>query len=852
MRPIHTFTVVPSLPPQLELLRAVAYDLHWAWNHDAIELFRRLDRDLWEESGHNPVRMLGTVGQARLERLAADPAFLAHLSRVAASFESYRTPASTWFERTHGADPRPLIAYFSAEFGITECLSVFAGGLGILAGDHLKSASDLGIPLVGVGLLYQQGYFRQRLNEAGWQQEVYEKNDFFTLPVTEALGPDGNPVVVGVPFPGEPVMAKVWRAQVGRVDLFLLDTNVPQNALEDRAITFQLYGGDRTMRLRQELVLGIGGVRALTALGLQPSVFHMNEGHSAFLVMERVKSLMEEHGLDQAQAREVAGAELVFTTHTPVAAGHDYFPPELIERYLGEYARACGVSTWDLLALGRVNPNNPGEEFCATVLALRCAGASNGVSRLHGAVSRSMWKGMWPDVPQSEIPIGSVTNGVHFESWISQELTELYDRYLGPEWRDEPASAEVWARAHSIPPEELWRTQQRRRERLVVFARRRLRAQLLARGAPLKEVDVADVVLDPHALTIGFSRRFATYKRATLLLRDPERLSRILNDPDRPVQIIYAGKAHPQDDAGKELIKEIIALTRRPGFRPRVVFVQDYDMAVTRYLVQGCDVWLNTPVRPLEASGTSGMKAAANGALNLSTLDGWWDEAYRPGVGWAIGRAESYEDAAYRDSFEADALYDLLERDVVPTFYERGPDNLPRAWVRLMQTSIATLNHEFNTHRMVREYAERFYLPAAARAGRLAANDFRGARGLAEWKARVTAAWPAVKVAGVANGFADRLRVGEPIDVRASVHLAGLSAEDVRVELYLGRIDPNGELLQGSSVPMTAVGEENGLHVFGIRHVAYTESGLHGLTVRVLPHHPDLATPFLPGLIAWA
>ena len=602
MKPVHVFNVIPSLPAALEGLRQLAFNLRWAWNHDSIELFRRLDTDLWESTGHNPVLMLGTIDQAQLEAAAKDDSFLAQLDRLVKEMASYLSTESTWYRRTYDRTDGLLVAYFSAEFGLTECLNIFAGGLGVLAGDHLKSASNLGVPLVGVGLLYQQGYFRQYLNAAGWQQESYEDNDFQTLPLTRTA------VTVEVAYPGRPVTAQVWRVQVGRVSLFLLDSNLPANHPEDRVITDQLYGGDLEMRLKQEILLGIGGYRALEALGLDPTVYHMNEGHSAFLGLERVRRLKEKHGLSFQEAFEEASAGLIFTGHTPVPAGHDYFPASLMDRYFGDYIGRLGIGRGEFLALGRQNPANDAEEFCMTVLALRMAASSNGVSKLHGEVSRKMWKSIWPGVPEDEVPIGHVTNGVHFRSWISLEMNQLYDRYLGPNWRVD-ADAKLWQRVEGIPAEELWRTHERRRVRLVAFARRHLRLQLQRRGAPRSEIDAADEVLDPDALTIGFARRFATYKRATLVLRDIERLGRILNNAERPVQILFAGKAHPRDDAGKQLIQQIIRLAQQKEFRRRIVFLEDYDMAMARCLVQGSDIWLNTPLRPQEASGTSGMKA---------------------------------------------------------------------------------------------------------------------------------------------------------------------------------------------------------------------------------------------------
>ncbi len=866
MRPIRTFSVIPSLPPAIEALRQIAYNVQWAWSHDSIELFRRLDRDLWESTGHNPVLMLGTIEQEKLESAAHDDAFLAHLERVSTDLESYLQGSLSWFEKLgRTLTEKPLVAYFSAEFGLTECLSIFAGGLGILAGDHLKSASDLGLPLVGVGLLYQQGYFRQYLSQAGWQQESYENNDFHNLPLSQVAGKDGKPLLIEVEYPGRSVQAQVWRAQVGRVPLYLLDTNIAANArAEDRNITDQLYGGDREIRIQQELMLGIGGYRALEALGLEPTVYHMNEGHSAFLALERIRRLMDTRHLSFAESRELASASLVFTTHTPVPAGHDYFSPEQMDRYFGDYARRLGVGREDFLALGRTGPQDSGD-FCMTVLALRLSSHANGVSKLHGEVSRRMWQVLWPEVPTDEIPIGHITNGIHFRSWMSLEMNQLYDRYLGPTWREEPANSEVWNRAQSIPAEELWRTHQRRRERLVAWARNRVRQQRIRRGAPHFEIAAADEVLDPDALTIGFARRFATYKRATLILRDLPRLLRILGDKSRPVQLIFAGKAHPRDDAGKEFIRQITALTRQPEHGRQLVFLEDYDMAVARYLVEGVDVWLNTPQRPKEASGTSGMKAAANGVLNMSTLDGWWDEVWRArnegirrasdratGIGWAIGKGETYDDLNYQDQVEAEALYDLLERDVIPTFYDRGPDRVPRKWIERMKASIGGLCHFVNTHRMVRDYAYQFYLPAHGLYRDLEANGAARAKELASWIARVRQEWPQVHIETVEQGPGVTLPVGTKVQVRARVRLGALSPQDVAVELHLGRLNPDGEIVEPASVPMKpTAGGSQGSTVFETT-TPCGRSGLHGLTVRVRPHHPDLAVPFLPGLIRWA
>lgn len=853
MKPVKKFTVIPSLPEELSALNDLAYNLRWAWDHDTIELFRRLDSDLWEESWHNPVLMLGTIDQEKLENIAMDEGFIANLAKVKRGLDEYISYQSTWFQRTFPNDDRTLIAYFSAEFGVTECLSIFAGGLGVLAGDHLKSASDLGLPLIGMGLLYQQGYFRQYLNEAGWQQEAYENNDFNNLPISLERDENGEPLKITVPHPGREVTVQIWKAQVGRVPLYLLDTNIPENSPEDRDITDQLYGGDNEMRMRQEMVLGIGGYRAIKALGLSPTVYHMNEGHSAFLALERTRRYIEAHDFSFAEAREAALAGLVFTTHTPVPAGHDYFPPALIEKYLGDYVKALGLSKKAFLALGRKDPDNTQELFCMTVLALRMAVYTNGVSQLHGKVSREMWQELYPDLPQDEIPIRHITNGVHFQSWLSHEMKELYDRYLGPRWRDELADKEVWKRTERVASEELWRTHERRRERLVSFTRRQLRKQLTQRGASQTTVEAADEVLDPNILTIGFARRFATYKRATLIFHDPERLDRILNHPEHPVQLIFSGKAHPRDDPGKELIQRIVEMARDERFRNRIVFIEDYDMAVARYLVQGADVWLNTPLRPREASGTSGMKAVANGVLNLSVLDGWWDEAYSPEFGWAIGRRETYDNREYQDQVEAEALYGLLEQEVIPTFYDRGTGGLPRAWISKMKSSIGALCQFFNTHRMVGAYTQRYYIPVSKHFQQFTSHEMEKATSLAAWKSRVTQAWPEIRVVKITAPEFEEIPINENFEVRAQVFLGKLTPDEVRVELYLGPVNPNGELVNARATRMEMVeaGPGNVYHYKDLA-VACCSSGLYGYTVRVLPHHEDLLTDFLPGLITWA
>jgi len=864
MRPVSTFTIRPALPERIARLRDLAFNMWWCWEHEAIDLIRRLDVDLWDspEVYHNPVKMLNMVPQTRLQELTEDEGFLAQYDRVIKWFDAYMeadAKGTTWFRRAMPDAKESKYAYFSAEFGLNECLPIYSGGLGLLAGDHLKSASDLGIPLVCVGLLYQQGYFRQYLNNEGWQQEEYPINDFYSMPVEMVLTKEGVPLVIDVPFPGRTVRAQVWKAQVGRVPLYLLDTNIQGNTPADRDITDQLYGGDLEMRIKQEVVLGIGGVRALEALEVRPTVFHMNEGHSAFLAVERVRMTMQEQKCTFAEAAEIVKAGTVFTTHTPVPAGNDRFKPDLIDRHLSHYYQALGVSREAFLALGQESPNNPQPDFFMPVLAIRLAAFTNGVSKLHGWVARDMWKNLWPGLTVDEVPISSITNGVHVRSWISNDMAWLYNRYLGPRWMERPGDQSIWKNVARIPDEELWRTHERRRERLVAFARRRLENQLKKRGSTRREVMAASEVLDPDALTIGFARRFATYKRATLLLRDQERFVRLLTDKKRPVQLIFAGKAHPADSPGKEFIRRIIQFIRQSDeLRRRVVFIEDYDINVARYFVQGVDVWLNTPRRPLEASGTSGMKAAVNGALNLSVLDGWWDEAYikhiNTDIGWAIGHGEMYSDAEaeYQDDVESRALYDLLEKEIVPLFYERGSNGLPRGWIARMKLSMENLCPEFNTNRMVREYTELFYQPASERWRAFRENNRAKAVALAKWKTRVREGWRDVRFTNIESDKAMELTVGSQLRVRVQVFLGKLKPDDVAVEIYHGRIDWRGEIVDGTAAPMKHVegGSAQVYHFVG--DVPAHGSGQHGFTVRVMPHHPDLVNPYEMGLVVWS
>ncbi|MDC0835057.1 Glycogen phosphorylase [Geitlerinema sp. FC II] len=857
MQPIYKFNVSPSLPDTLEPLRKLAYNLHWDWNTDTKDLFQRLDRDLWESSRHNPVLMLGTISQQRLQEVAEDEGFLAHMNRAALQLDDYLTNRP-WYRQQRGKEREKqgsdseYYAYFSAEFGLCRALPIYSGGLGVLAGDHLKSASDLGLPLVGVGLLYQEGYFAQYLNADGWQQERYPINDFYNLPLHPIRNPDGSELRISVDYPGRTVYARAWRVQVGTVSLYMLDTNIEPNSQYDQDITDQLYGGDKDLRIHQEIMLGIGGVKLLKALGLNVTAYHMNEGHSAFMALERMRMLMQEEGLSFEAAEQVVVSSSMFTTHTPVPAGFDLFPAEMVMHYLGHYAEIFGLSREEFLALGRENTGDFSAPFNMAIFAIRMSGFINSVAKLHGKVSRAMFQHLWNALPTEEVPVTSITNGVHARSCVAKETQELYDRYLGPEWSTSGANKErLWQRVLSIPDEELWRNHERRRAELVVFARDWLVKCLEERGASLKEIEQAKDVLDPGVLTIGFARRFATYKRATLFLRDLDRLKRMMNHADRRVQFVIAGKAHPKDMPGKELIRDIVHTARDEGMHDWLVFLPNYDIEMSRLMVAGCDVWLNTPRRPREASGTSGMKAAMNGLPNLSVLDGWWDEADYARTGWAIGHGEMYDDPNYQDEVEANDLYDLLEKEVIPLFYDRDADEIPHGWVTKMKDAVRLNCPTFNTARMVKDYARRAYFVLSDRYVAMTEDRCQPAKELAQWKHRVERDWYEMKIDSVEISDSTDVQVNQPIFVKAWLDLAALQPEDVTVELYRGEVDDRGNIINGTPVAMEYCGKEGDRSLYRAE-IAYNVSGLQGLSLRVLPDHPGLSNPHEMGLILWA
>jgi starch phosphorylase len=821
-------------------------NLRWSWHPETRDLFEALDPELWQVCNGDPVKVLGDVSAERLATLAKDRRFLRRLSDAVDDLQEYLT-TPRWYQSL-GAEAPASIAYFSAEFGITEVLPQYSGGLGILAGDHLKAASDLGVPLIGVGLLYRAGYFAQSLSADGWQLEHYPSLDPHGLPVKLLRHADGSAVVLDVPLPeGRTLHAHVWHAQVGRVSLLLLDSDIEENAPTERGVTDRLYGGDEDHRLRQEMLLGIGGVRALRAYcGLTgtatPEVYHANEGHAGFLGLERIRELMHSPGLNFPEALQAVRAGTVFTTHTPVPAGIDRFPKALIERYFAGF----GVPLDQLLPLGAEEDPS---KFNMAHMGLRLGQRANGVSELHGHVSRHMFRGLWPGFDESDVPIGSITNGVHAPTWTAREMLELGTQTSKQGDPVEVEGIEQFDGVDKIPAGELWSMRRTLRGRLVDEVRRRLRETALTRGATEAEVGWTETAFDPDVLTIGFARRVPSYKRLTLMLRDPERLKALLLDRDRPMQLVIAGKSHPADDGGKKLIQQMVTFADDPEIRHRIAFLPNYDIGMARYLYWGCDVWLNNPLRPLEACGTSGMKAALNGGLNLSIRDGWWDEWFDGQNGWAIPTADGVEDPDRRDEVEARAIYDLLSTQVLPRFYERGRDHVPSRWVEMVRHTLRETGPKVQATRMVRDYVQKLYVPAAGSARAMADSDFGPARREAGWRSHVLSNWSTVRVAHVeAVGVGDTPQIGSTLALRAEVELPGLAPDEIQVQAAYGRVDDSDNLHQVTTLPMAHEHTDGSRHWFTAT-VPLERTGAFGYTVRVLPRSEHLADPAEMGLV---
>jgi glycogen phosphorylase len=849
MNRIQTYQIYPTIPHSISFLEILSRNLWWCWKPDAIDLFRRIDPKLWESSGRNPIVLFANVSQKRLKELAKDDSFLAHLHRVKSWFEkrvAYSVDAGSTPYGQEGA-----IAYFSMEFGLHESIPFFAGGLGILAGDHLKAASNMALPLVGVGLLYRNGYFRQFLDADGLQQETYPETELYQLPVERARDPNGAEINISVSGPEGRIHAGVWRIRVGRIPLYLLDTNLPENPPEIRGITARLYAAETRIRLAQEVLLGIGGLRALAALGIFPRVCHMNEGHSVFSGLERLAQLRERYHLDLKTALEIVPRVTVFTTHTPVSAGHEVFPVDMVKPYISSFQDRLGVTESEILSWGQPACAGPEEPFSMFLLGLRLAQNCNGVSQLHGKVARRMWAHVWPEVPEEEIPISHVTNGIHISSWISPEIAMLFERHLGPDWYMGSRKSENADRIAEIYDDELWRAHEMNRGHLIRLCREMLARQYQRRNAPQSVLTQVESVLEQDVLTIAFARRFATYKRASLLFQDPCRLKAIVNSSTHPVQFIFAGKAHPKDTEGKALIKRVIEFAREPELRQRIVFIEDYDMRLARHLVQGADVWLNTPRRPFEACGTSGMKAAANGVLNLSVLDGWWCEGWTEDRGWRIGSDTECADPNYGDVVDSQSLYNILENEVIPCFYDHRAGGMPARWIRMIKESMKMAMQDYCSLRMVGEYEQRFYLPIARRFQELTENNGALAKNLSIQNDRIHALWKDIRIDLPVQDRKGPYRVGETFHVTAGVHLGQLRPDEVDVELYTGHMRSVDSLDAIHTEPMIIHESlEKGFFRYACS-VTCSVSGRYGFTVRITPHG-DEKLKFTPGLISWS
>ena len=846
MRPLHQFIVKSTLPKRLERLQEITMNYWWCWNTNAKDLFHEIDKELFIECNHNPVLFMNRIDQNKLDNLSQDKDFLEKFDSVISDFDDYML-TSKWMKSSDDN----LIAYFSPEYGINESFPNYSGGLGVLSGDHMKSSSDLGLNLVGIGLLYQEGYFRQRLTQNGWQNEVYKYNDFFTMPLKIVKDNNGDELIIDVDFPDTKIYARVWELHVGLVRIFLLDTNIDQNSNADhKKITNRLYGGDRNTRIQQEIILGIGGMRALYKMGLEPSVVHINEGHAAFALLERTKHLMKIFNISFGEAKEITQASSVFTTHTPVPAGNEEFDIQKIEYYFTKYIEELGLNIYDLYAMGRQSTHSMEDKFSMTVLGLKMSAYHNGVSKLHGKISREMWQNIWPNYNSEETPIDHVTNGIHTKTWLAGEFEAIFDKHIGSEWRIDTDSNDVWEKAKDIPDDLIWETKRKRREDLLEFVKMRL-GRSVNGYLNQEQMRKLERKLDPNALTIGFARRFATYKRAHLLFTNMDKFLKIFNNEEKPVQILIAGKAHPHDHAGKETIQGIIQKVKDHGLEHKVIFIEDYDMVVGRMLVKGCDVWLNNPIRPLEASGTSGMKAAINGGLNFSILDGWWDEGFNHENGFSIGTGEEYINHDEQTNVESGELYDVLEHEVVKIFYDRDENGLPKEWIAKMKNAIATCSGTYSTHRMVKDYTTKFYIPANERFHSFVKNKAKVAVDLHKWKSWVEEDWQNISFTNTNVNHQSNIDLKELVEVECSVNLSNLKAEDVKVQVYFGDIAHDGEIVNSEYRNLEYSSSDDNTFTFK-GNFKYDTPGKKGFTFRIVPSHADMTNSREMYLCKWA
>ena len=848
----NRITVNPQLPKRIGKLSEIANNLWWSWNTEFLRLFQSIDRDLWEQSEKNPVKFLKHVSQENLEKAINNVAFLKEYDKVVEDFEGYMNSKNTWFANKHPENKNDLIAYFSAEYGLDQTMPIYSGGLGILSGDHLKSASDLGIPLVAVGLLYKNGYFNQKINGAGGQETEYKDIDLYNLPIHPAKDENGEDLIIYVKFPKRRLYLKVWQVNVGRIKLYLLDSDIDKNNPEDRNVTLRLYGGDQEMRIRQEIVLGQAGVELLTKyLNLEPTVYHMNEGHSAFLTLEIIKNIIKEKQVSFNVAKDIASSKTVFTTHTPVPAGNDIFPLDLVEKYFKDFWPRLGLSREEFLRLGMKPCKELEPGFNMGILALKIAGKKNGVSKLHGAVSRELFGDVWPEIAANESPIGYVTNGIHTCSWLAPRLKELYNKYMIPFWQDNIHKDNVWEKIRNIPDEKLWEIHNDRKVKLLKLVKDNVTERLRRSGYKYEDINEIVSKLNPNALTIGFARRFATYKRATLIFKDLERITQIINNSDRPVQLIFAGKAHPADKEGQDLIKYIHQVSMMPQFKGKIFLLENYNIAMSRYLVSGVDVWLNNPRRPMEASGTSGQKASVNGVINFSVLDGWWAEGYDQTNGWTIGTNAEYDSYEAQDMADSQSIYKTLEEKIIPTYYDKDKNGMSKKWLQLMKNSIVTTGGKYSTARMLVDYTEKYYLPLC----NLTKKYYQNIDNVAEfnnWKNDLYTNWKDVKITQV-NDLEDiTIDAGNNIEVACEVELPNISIDNVTVEVYYGKILENGivEDVQITPMELTETNEEERKYYFTTK-IELKTGGNYGYTFRVMPKHEMLLEPANLDLIKW-
>ncbi len=848
----NKITVNPQLPKRIGKLSEIANNLWWSWNTEFLRLFKIIDRDLWETCEKNPVKFLKRVSQDRLEAVVENTDFLREYDRLAKEFDDYITSKNTWFSNKYPENKKNLIAYFSAEYGLDQTIPIYSGGLGILSGDHLKSASDLGIPLVAVGLLYKNGYFHQKINENGEQETEYNNIELSNLPINPVKDENGEELKIYVKFEKRKVYLKVWQINVGRIKLYLLDSDIDENTPKDREVTLHLYGGDQEMRIKQEIILGMGGTNLLTrALGLNPTVYHMNEGHSAFLILELIKNIIKEKKVSFEVAKDIASSKTVFTTHTPVPAGNDIFPIGLVEKYFKEFWPRLGLDREEFLKLGMKPCTELEPGFNMGIFALKVAGKKNGVSKLHGAVSRELFGDVWPEIAANESPITYVTNGIHTCSWLAPSLKELYNKYLIPYWQDNIYKDEVWENINNIPNQELWGIHQKRKQKLFDIVKENTTNRLRKSGYSYEEINEITSKLNPNALTIGFARRFATYKRATLIFKDLERITQILNNADRPVQLIFAGKAHPADKEGQDLIKRIHEISMMPQFKGKIFLLENYNIAMSRYLVSGVDVWLNNPRRPMEASGTSGQKASVNGVINFSVLDGWWAEGYNQENGWTIGTNAEFTSYEEQDIADSQSMYRTLEEKIIPTYYEKDENGISEKWMKIMKNSITSTGGKYSTSRMLVDYTNKLYIPLC----NLTKKYYENIDNVAEfnlWKKNLYTNWKDIKITQKNNLNNITMDAGNNIDVKCEVQLPNIDVSNVMAQCYYGKILDNGIVENVSIIPMklSSKNEENKTYEYTAK-IELKTGGNYGYTFRVMPKHEMLLDSENLNLVKW-